>query len=107
MIENKRVLGLLGLCTKAGNIVYGTDACIEKIQKNKIQLIIVATDAADRTKRNFEFYCSQKNIPIIMFSTKEELSKSIGQKNKAVIGITNNSFAEQISKIINGGDIIG
>lgn len=107
MINNKRVLGLLGLCTKAGEISFGTDACIDLIQKNKVKLIIVAEDAADRTKRNFKFLCNKNNIQIVEFGTIEEVSKAIGKKNKAVIGIKNNSLSNEIYKIINGGEIIG
>lgn len=80
-MENKqRVLGLLGLCTKAGEICFGTDACIDFIQKAKVKLIIVAEDAADRTKRNFEFLSKQHTIPIVIFGTIEENSKAIGKK---------------------------
>lgn len=106
MIKN-RVLGLIGLCTKAGGIAFGTDSCIDMIQKNKIKLIVVAQDAADRTKKNFKMLCEKKKIPICFFANQEELSKAIGKNNKVVIGIKNNNFKEQIVKLINGGEIIG
>lgn len=107
MINNQRVLGLLGLCTKAGYICFGTDSCIDLIEKNKIKLIIVADDAADRTKKNFEFLCNKKDIRISIFGNITDISKAIGKTNKAVIGIKNTSLANQIYKIINGGEIIG
>ena len=107
MINNKKVLGLLGLTTKAGKICFGTDVCIDLIQRNKVKLIIVATDAADRTKRNFKFLYDKNNIKIAEFSTIEEISKAIGKNNKAVVGIKDNNLASEIYKIINGGEIIG
>lgn len=107
MVNNKKILGLLGLCTKAGEICCGTDACIDLIQKNKIKLIIIAGNAADRTKRNFKFLCNKSNIRIVEFGTIDEISKAIGNKNKAVIGIKNDNLSNEIYKIINGGEIIG
>lgn len=107
MINNKKVMGLLGLCTKAGDICFGTDACTELIQRNKVKLVVVAKDAADRTKRNFKFLCDKNNIKILEFATIEEISSAIGKKNKAVIGIKNSNLACEIYKIINGGEIIG
>ncbi|MCI9287183.1 MAG: 50S ribosomal protein L7ae [Clostridia bacterium] len=104
---NNRVLGLIGLCTKAGKICFGTDACTDLIIKKKIELVIVANDASDRTKRNFEFICNKNNTKICFFGTIENLSKAIGKNNKAVIGIKSKDFANQIEKIINGGEIIG
>ncbi len=107
MINNNRVLGLIGLCTKAGKICFGTDACTDLIEKKRVDLVIVANDASDRTKRNFEFICNKNNTKICFFGTIEQISKAIGKNNKAVIAIKNKDFANQIEKIINGGEIIG
>ncbi len=108
MINNKeKVYGLLGLTTKSGNIVFGTDACIEKIENKQVKLIIVASDASEKTKKNINFVCDKNSVPIKIFGTIEKLSKAIGKNNKAIIGIKNESLAKEISKIIDGGDIIG
>ena len=37
----------------------------------------------------------------------EEISKTIGQCNKAIIGIKDTNFSNEIMKIINGGEAIG
>lgn len=97
----------MGLCMRAGAMTFGTEVCLDLIEKRKLKLVIVAEDAADRTKRNFEFMCHKNQIKMLVFATIEELSQTIGQKNKAVFGIKNENFAKQIYKIINGGDIIG
>lgn len=106
MTESK-VLGLLGLSAKAGKICFGRDACIDLIEKRKIKLVIVATDAADRTKKDIKFICDNNNTKICFYGTIEVLSKAIGKSNKAVIGIKEENFAKQIEKIINGGEVIG
>ena len=92
---------------KHGGLICGTDACMDLIQRKKVKLIIIASDAADRTKKNFKMLCEKKKIPICFFANQEELSKAIGKNNKVVIGIKNNNFKEQIVKLINGGEIIG
>lgn len=106
-MTNNKVLGLLGLSAKAGKVCFGRDACIDLIEKNKVELIIVATDASERTKRNIEFICNNNNINICFYGTIDELSRAIGKNNKAVIGIKEENFAKQIEKIINGGEVIG
>lgn len=104
-----KVLGLLGLATRAGKVIFGTDACIEGIEKNKIKLIIVAQDASDRLKNKFINLCQLRNdqIKVIIFGTIEEISSSTGKQNKAVIGIKDTNFSNEIIKIINGGEVIG
>lgn len=106
-MENKKITGLLGLAMKAGKVVFGTDACIEAINKKKVRLVIVAEDSAQRTKTNFETICKNKKIEYRNYFTIDEISKSIGKENKAVIGIKDINFANEIMRIINGGDIIG
>ena len=107
MTINNKILGLLGLCTKAGGICFGTDACIDLIMKKKIKLMIIAKDVSERTRNNIQKICMENNIKVISFGTIEEISKSIGKNNKAVVGIKNKDFALAIEKIINGGEIIG
>ena len=51
--------------------------------------------------------CKEKNIPFYTFGTKEDISKSIGNENKTVIGVKDKNLALAIEKILNGGDVIG
>ena len=104
---NSKILGLLGLATRAGKTVFGAEATQEAIQKRKVKLIIVAQDAADRTKRNFEELCNKNEIPIRIILTINEISNSIGQVNKAIVGIRDINFSKEILRIIDGGEIIG
>lgn len=106
MINNK-VYGLLGLTAKAGKISFGTDSCLEMIEKRKVKLIIVAEDSSERTINNFREKCKQNNIDFYIFGKKDDLSKSIGKVNKTVIGIKDKNLAGAIIKILNGGDVIG
>ena len=107
MLTNNRICGLLGLATRAGKITFGTDACVSDIEKNKIKLIIIASDASERTKNNFNNFCNNNGIKIIECLTIDEISHAIGKNNKAVIGIKDVNFANEIEKIINGGEAIG
>lgn len=106
-MTNNKLIGFIGLCAKAGKLTYGTDACIELIQKKKAKLIIVAQNASERTKKNMKFVCDNNNVNICFYGEIEDLSHAIGKQNKAVIGIKEVNFANQILKIINGGEVIG
>lgn len=104
---NKKIFGLLGLSSKAGKIVFGTDACIKAIKRKKVSLIIVANDSSERTKNNFNIICRQYDIPLYNFGTIEELSNAIGKINKAVIGVINKNFSRELKKLLNGGEVNG
>lgn len=106
MITNN-IYGLLGLARRAGKLSFGTEASIQTIEKGKAKLVIVASDSSDRMKNNFIQICSLKNVSIKIVGNIEELSKSIGQANKAVIVVKEENFAKELIKRIDGGEIIG
>ena len=102
LIKNK-VYGLLGLTTKAGKLIFGTESCLDMINKKKAKLIIVAEDTADRTIDNFREKCKQNNIDFYIFGKKEEISKAIGKPNKTVIGVKDKNLARSYKKNIRWG----
>lgn len=112
-LENKntyrnRVLGMLGISAKAGKVVCGNDATIEDIERHKVKLVIVAEDASEKTKKNMKYVCEKNKVPILEFGNIDEISRTIGKTNKAIIGIKSKSLSEAIEKFIknNGGDLI-
>lgn len=106
MINNK-ILGLIGLATRARKIAFGADSVEIELKKKKIYLIIVAEDSSERTKNKFQKISKEYNIPILITENIDTLSKSIGKSNKAIIGIKDINFAKEIQKINNGGEVIG
>lgn len=102
-----KVNGLLGICTKAGKLSCGTDLVLEEISKKFVKLVIVATDASDKTKKNIKFVCEKNNIELFEYGTIDDNSKAIGKHNKAIIAIKDHSLAKAIKDRINGGELNG
>ncbi len=96
-----KILGLLGISAKAGKIVSGTDIVVENIEKNKIKLVIVATDSSERTIKNFKYSCEKYKVPVYIYGTIDENSKAIGRENRAVIGIMDENLAKALINKIN------
>ena len=57
--------------------------------------------------KKFKEISENYNIELIIDSNIEQLSKTIGKSNKAILGIKDRNFAKSIQKKYNGGDIIG
>lgn len=107
MNKENRVLGLIGIATKAGKVAFGTEAVTETIKNKKAKLVIVAEDASDKSKENIVYLCDKSRIQIVVFGKIETISKAIGKQNKAVISIKDKNLGEEIIKIICGGEAIG
>ena len=95
------------MARRAGKVSFGTESSKDTIEKKKAKLIIVAQDASDRTKKNFENLSREHLIPMRITGTIDDIRKSIGQINKAVIVVKDENFAKEIIKRIDGGEIIG
>ena len=106
-MNNKKILGLMGLVARARKITFGADATEEGIKQKHVGLVIVATDSSERTKDKFRKLSEEYQIPIIIMGDIEEISKAIGKSNKAIVGIKEKNLSKEILKINNGGDVIG
>lgn len=95
---NRKFLSLLSLCQRSGNLCTGESVVEQAIQKKKALLVIIPEDASDNTKKKFTNKCRFYNIPIVIVSTKEELSSAIGKFNRTSFAICSESFCESIKK---------
>ena len=96
----EKLHSLLGLAMRAGKLVSGEDGTMLDLKKNKLNLVIVATDASNNTKKLFKDKSSYRKINQIYFSTKVELGLAIGKSPRAVIGIKDKSLASKITELM-------
>ena len=106
-IDQNKVNGLLGLASRAGKIVCGSDAVEEAICRKKVKLVIIVNDSSEKTKEKFTNICVKNEIKYEIYGNIEFNSKAIGKSNKAIIGISDNNFANAILERIYGGGTIG
>ncbi|NLC95039.1 MAG: hypothetical protein GX676_05025 [Bacilli bacterium] len=84
----------LGLAYRAGKIVTGEDNIIYHIREKKVNLVIVATNASNNTKKKYFDKCSFYNIQCIEQGTIQDISHAIGKNNRVAVGVTDAGFAK-------------
>lgn len=99
-----KVYGLLGISSKAGKVISGTDIILEKMERKKVKLVIIAEDASEKTIKNMKYYCNKENVELIIYGNILENSKAIGKHNRATIAIIDQKLANAIKKLIHGGE---
>ena len=95
-----KALTLLGFAKKAGKLNAGTESCIRAIITGKAKLVIISNDAGDSIKSKVIRLASENDIKYIIFSESEELSRTIGDKNKVVFTVNDENFAQKIVESI-------
>lgn len=93
-----KILSLLGLAARSGNLASGEFAAREATRKKNAYLVIVALDASDNTKKMFENQCKHYQIPFYCWGTKEELGHAIGKEFRASIAVNDQGFADALLK---------
>ena len=96
----QKIHSLLGIAMRAGKLVSGEDGTMIDLKKAKLNLVIVAEDASNNTKKLFKDKSSFRHVNCIELSTKSDLGISIGKDSRAVIGIKDIGFANKIIQLI-------
>lgn len=98
---DRKLLSLIGLATKAGRIASGEFQTEAAVKDGTAQLVLVAEDASDNTKKLFRDKCSFYRIPFCVIGSKEELGAATGKEYRASIAILDEGFANAVQKRIN------
>ena len=95
---DKKILSLFGLAARAGRLASGEFQTETAVKDGSAQLVVVAEDASENTKKLFSDKCSFYKVPLITMGTKEELGHAIGKEFRASLAILDTGFAEAVMK---------
>lgn len=99
MINNNKVLSLLGLAKRANKVVTGQDIVLKNVRNNKVNLVFVASDSGKNTLKKFTDKCNFYQIDIDTTFSKQDLSDAIGSK-RSIIGIADYGFAKKMKQLL-------
>lgn len=107
LADNKRLLSLVGLATRARKVVSGEFSTEKSVKSGKSHLVIVSEEASDNTKKKFTNMCTYYKVPIYLFGTKDELGHAMGQEFRASLSVEDAGFAKSMVERmnINGGSL--
>lgn len=94
----KKILSYLGFAAKSNKIVYGKDMLRDYITDPRIKtkVIIIATDTGQRVKKDLKIRCEINKVNFFELCEKSVLSKAVGLKQVAAIGIGDENLAKSI-----------
>ena len=90
---------LLGLARRAGRLVWGMDAVLTALAQSRVELILLATDAAPATIRKLKLACAkQPHVVCRSWGTTQELATFSGKERTAILAVCDENFAAGIIK---------
>lgn len=58
-MQRDKLLGALGLCRRAGRLAIGAEQVLETAARGRAQLVLLASDASERTARRIKEGCAE------------------------------------------------
>ena len=101
MENNRKLLNLIGLATKAGKTVSGEFSTEKAVKTGKAWLVIVSAEASENTKKQFANMCAYYKVPIYFFGGKEELGHAMGKELRASLAVLDEGLSKAMVKQLN------
>lgn len=100
--EMSKALSMLSLAAKAGKLVSGGFMTEKAIQEGLAQLVIIAGDASENTKKKFTNKCKYYKVRCVILADSAILGKQIGKQERTTVAVTDDGLAKQILVKLDG-----
>ena len=97
--EQHPLMGALGLCRKAGKLLHGYDRVQENALRVKVALVLLTSDASERTVSHMKDACDGIVACEQMPLTSADLAM-LTPKPAAVFGVTDEHLAQLCAKYL-------
>ena len=91
-----RVLSMLGIAAKAGNVVSGEFSTEKAVKTGHAYLVIVSVEASDNTKKSFFNMTDFYHVPCYCYGSKEDLGRCIGKEFRASLAVIDENLAKAV-----------
>ncbi len=99
-MNRNKAYGMLGLAARAGKVASGEFSTEKAVKSGRANLVIVAGDASEYTRKMFQNMCAYYNVPMRAWITKEELGHAIGKEKRASLAVMDEGFAHALEKML-------
>lgn len=90
---SSKLVRLLGLGLRAGNVVIGVAGVRAGLQRGKVACVVLAADASKRTIEKVARLAEAKKVPVIRGPVADELGAGLGKPPVQAAGVNDPSLA--------------
>ncbi|MEP6572146.1 MAG: ribosomal L7Ae/L30e/S12e/Gadd45 family protein [Gemmatimonadota bacterium] len=91
--RDERVLRLLGLGYRGGNVVIGVDRVRVGLQANQFACVVVAANVTDRAREKVLRLATARGIPLVAGPSCELIGARLGRGTVMVAGVVDRALA--------------
>lgn len=102
MSEADRALNLLGLATRAGSVLPGTERVRDAARAGRLVLVILAADASDNSRGKLVPLLEVRRIPYLIRYERAQLGGATGKPPLSAVGISDPELARRLRELLAG-----
>jgi ribosomal protein L7Ae-like RNA K-turn-binding protein len=95
-----RTLALLGMATRAGSLVPGTDRVREAARGGSLRLVILAGDASDNSRGKLLPLLDATGVPYVIRFDRNELGAATGRPPLSAVGVVDSALADRLQQLL-------
>jgi ribosomal protein L7Ae-like RNA K-turn-binding protein len=89
-----KIVRLLGLGVRAGNVVIGVAGVRAGLQRGKISCVVLAADASQRTIEKVARLAEAKQVPVLRGPGADALGAGLGKPPVQAVGVSDPALAQ-------------
>jgi ribosomal protein L7Ae-like RNA K-turn-binding protein len=102
-VRPDRALGLLGMATRAGALVPGTERVREAARAGTLRLAVMASDASDNSRGKLLPLLTARGISHVIRYERNELGAAVGRGPLSAVGVVDRAFADRLLALLDDG----
>lgn len=91
---------MLGLATRAGAVLPGTERVREAARSGSLEYALVASDASDNSRDKLVPLLNARQVPYAVMFDRATLGGAVGRAPISALGITAKSLASRVKEIV-------
>ena len=96
-MQQDKILSMLGLAKRAKKICSGAPLCEKEIKQRRSELIIIAKDTSDNSKKAITDSCRYYSVKYFEYATMADLGKAVGAAgDRTVVSVNDKGFAKAL-----------
>ena len=96
-----KVAGFLGLCTRAGRLSFGQEACVNAIRKGQASLALLDEGASENTRKRLRDACRTHGVPLYGMPAGR-IAQAVGKDGRMAVCIGAGGMAKKLLELLGG-----
>lgn len=95
-MNEKSLLGMLGLAERAGKLVRGQSRCVDGVRDGTLHLVVLDGGVSENTAKAVRNACRSHGAALIELDGAGGLGNAVGSPAVRVVGVKDEKFAQQL-----------